>query len=48
LIGTIQGQTSVESIPNCQVLRTSVGTLRLYYERGIIQLHLEQGFLSVQ
>src|SRR5215211_7394006 len=48
LIGlTIQVQTSVESTPNCQVLRTSVGTLRLYYEREPIQFHL-QGFLSVQ
>jgi hypothetical protein len=47
LIGTIQGQTSVKSTPNCQVLRTFVGTLRLYYERDTIQLRL-QGFLSVQ
>ena len=48
LIGlTIQVQTSVESIPNCQVLRTSVGTLRLYLQRKTIQLHF-QGFLSVQ
>ena len=35
LIGlTIQVQTSVESIPNCQVLRTSAGTLRLYLQRA--------------